>query len=92
MTKWWMLSPALVVVTACSVDPVDLRGKSCPCDDGFVCDPVENVCVTTLDASVGGSSGTAGAGGTGALGGDGGRASVLGHHVRRGGDCVGRLP
>lgn len=69
-----LLGSALLAAASCSVEDVDFSGKSCPCDDGFDCDPVEKVCVPagTLDAGGGGSSGnggSAGAAGTGAVAG-----------------------
>jgi hypothetical protein len=30
---------------ACSIGPVDLNGKQCPCADGWTCDTVTNTCV-----------------------------------------------
>ena len=33
---------------ACSVGPLDLSGKQCPCVDGYVCDPTSNTCVREL--------------------------------------------
>ena len=34
----------LVALVACSVDPVSLEGKSCPCAEGYVCDRPTNRC------------------------------------------------
>jgi len=31
--------------TACSIGPVDLAGKQCPCADGWTCDTATNTCV-----------------------------------------------
>lgn len=36
---------ALAASAACSVDPLDLSGKRCPCADGFVCDDATESCV-----------------------------------------------
>lgn len=44
---------ALTAVTAlgaaCSVPPVSLDGKDCPCTDGYVCDTLTNRCLLTND-------------------------------------------
>jgi hypothetical protein len=58
----WMLAQS------CSVDEVDFNAKICPCDDGYSCDTVNNVCVLgNLDAGgdAGGAAGAAGAAGSG---------------------------
>lgn len=41
-------SSALVAISSCTVDGVDLAGKACPCTAGYVCDPATNVCVVSL--------------------------------------------
>ena len=51
----------------CSVDDVDLRGKECPCVDGYVCDTSIGTCVPfVVDGGAGqsGASGASGAGGS----------------------------
>ena len=35
---------ALLLVAACSVGPVDLEGKQCPCVTGYACDMTLNLC------------------------------------------------
>jgi hypothetical protein len=40
----------LVALAACSVPPVSLEGKQCPCvESGYVCDNVTNRCIPTND-------------------------------------------
>lgn len=34
----------LLALAACSVDPLSLEGKQCPCADGYVCDKPTNRC------------------------------------------------
>lgn len=49
----------LVGVVACSVDPVSLEGKSCPCAQGYVCDRPTNRCfVSNGDGGVVDTPGT----------------------------------
>lgn len=47
-------SIAAVVLAGCSIGPVDLTGKQCPCADGYTCDLATNTCVggPTADAPV----------------------------------------
>jgi hypothetical protein len=63
----------LVLLAACSVDDVDFSAKTCPCDDGYSCDPSRNVCVLgslpDAGSDSGGSGGSSGAGGSGGAGG-----------------------
>jgi hypothetical protein len=33
------------LVSACTVEPVDFAAKRCPCDEGFECDEVHDLCV-----------------------------------------------
>jgi hypothetical protein len=35
----------LLFLTACSVEAVDFSDKTCPCDQGFICDETRNRCV-----------------------------------------------
>ena len=42
----------LALLAACSVPPLSLEGKSCPCTDGFVCDTLTNRCLATNDGGV----------------------------------------
>lgn len=78
-----------VTLWACTVDSVDLRGKECPCADGWVCDTVTNRCVAQIadSGSTGGAAGSAGtsSGGSGASGGSGGSGATGGS----GGSCSG---
>jgi hypothetical protein len=39
-----MRALVLIALVACSVDPVSLEGKSCPCAAGYVCDRPTNRC------------------------------------------------
>lgn len=44
------LALAVVVIGACSVPPLSLDGKQCPCvEDGYVCDTLTNQCLRTND-------------------------------------------
>lgn len=75
---------------ACSVDPIDLSGKACPCEEPFVCDDSAGVCVAA-DAGVGGNAGAGGqsgsAGASGA-GGTGGSSGCLSTQKSCNGACV----
>lgn len=44
-----MTRALLVLLGACSVPPVSLAGKQCPCTDGYVCDDLTNRCLATND-------------------------------------------
>ncbi len=57
-----------VLLAGCSVDDVDLRGKECPCSDGYVCDTSSGTCVAFVKDGGGGQSGSAGSSGGGAGG------------------------
>lgn len=35
----------LALLSACAVEPVDFATKRCPCDEGFECDEVHDICV-----------------------------------------------
>ena len=64
-----------VVALACSVEPVDLRGKRCPCESPWVCDPATQICVEASGGASSGGSGGAGAspgGGSSGIGASGG--------------------
>jgi len=47
MTRLAAVAAALLLC-ACSVDPVDFSDKTCPCDQGFVCDTARDRCVEML--------------------------------------------
>jgi hypothetical protein len=70
-----LLACALALLSACTVDGVDLAGKECPCADGWVCDEAANRCVT--GGATGGSGGDAASGGSAGTpsGGNGGTAT-----------------
>ena len=42
----------LTALAACTVEPVDFSTKTCPCDQGFVCDEVRDRCVEPGDEGV----------------------------------------
>jgi hypothetical protein len=42
----------IALAGACSVPPISLEGKQCPCTDGFVCDTLTNRCLQTNDGGV----------------------------------------
>lgn len=67
------LAAAFALLAACSVKPVDLTGKACPCAPGWLCN-ANNLCVKSLD----GESGTGGMDGGDGPGGDGGRGGTGG--------------
>ncbi|HEY5946728.1 MAG TPA: hypothetical protein VIV40_14595 [Kofleriaceae bacterium] len=47
------LALALVLACACSVPPISLDGKQCPCIDvGYTCDKLTNRCLATNDGGV----------------------------------------
>lgn len=64
----------------CSIDPVDLEGKDCPCAAEYTCDPRTNTCIIgnatggAAGASTGGAAGGGGAGGLAGSSGSGGTA------------------
>lgn len=67
-----------LMLLSCSVDDIDLSGKSCPCASGWRCDDLNNVCVK--DSAAGGASGsggtaTGGVSGSGAVGSGGSSAT-----------------
>jgi hypothetical protein len=61
-----LLAPASLI--GCSVDPLELNGRRCPCVSGYRCDPATQLCVPVGQGVTGGSG--AGAGGAGAGGAD----------------------
>jgi len=44
---------SLVGLAACSVPPVSLDGKQCPCTDGYVCDTLTNRCLAGVEGDGG---------------------------------------
>ncbi len=44
MALRWLATLALLPA-ACVVEPVDFSAKRCPCDDGFTCDTVLDICI-----------------------------------------------
>ncbi|MEZ4221461.1 MAG: hypothetical protein R3B13_11090 [Polyangiaceae bacterium] len=79
---WGLLCSSAALAAACSVDPIDLSGKHCPCEEPYVCDDAANVC--RLPSAIGGAGGTDGgiAGASGASGASGAGAGGTG-----GGTC-----
>ncbi len=55
-----------VAVTGCSVEPVSLDGKACPCEDGWTCEPTSNRCVAPGSVASGGAAGANTGGASGA--------------------------
>lgn len=49
-TALFLVPGVLAVMASCTVDDLDLTGKSCPCADGYVCNASTNVCVASLPA------------------------------------------
>jgi hypothetical protein len=45
-----LAATAASAAAACSVDPLELTGKRCPCTSGFVCDTATDACVPEGDA------------------------------------------
>ena len=78
-STFFVLFGGILASLACSVDPVDLSGKRCPCEEPFVCDDNTGVCVSPdQDASVGGNAGSSGASGSGAASGASGGGGISG--------------
>ena len=59
--RWFALLVALGTAAAwsCTVDPVDIEGKPCPCPGDFRCDPSTDRCTRT-PAATGGAAGDGG--------------------------------
>jgi hypothetical protein len=59
------MTAAAVALPACSVDDLDLAGRSCPCVAGWSCDPTTHKCIpddqAPLDAGTDGAGGADGA-------------------------------
>lgn len=88
--RWWA-SAGLLFVASCSVDEIDLSGKSCPCAGGWHCDVATDTCVEdgaggASGAGSGGVSGS-GTGATGGVAGSGGAGACPGTT----GDCNNNL-
>lgn len=66
---------------ACSVEPVDIEGKECPCAAGYTCDPRTKRCI--IGNATGGSAGAASGGAAGS--GSGGVAGSAGSAPSGGG-------
>ncbi len=62
-------------MTACSVEPVELGGKTCPCEDGWTCDPSSNRCIENGAGASGGTAGASTGGASGAVSGGAGGAT-----------------
>ncbi len=75
---FWPLTIA-VCAAGCTVDEVDFSGKTCPCDDGYVCDQSQDRCfLASGDAGPAGAAGKSGSGGSGGSGGTGGSSGLDG--------------
>jgi hypothetical protein len=47
-----VLAASTLALAACSVPPLSLDGKECPCTDGYVCDTLTNRCLATNDGGM----------------------------------------
>lgn len=74
---------------ACSVEPIDIEGKECPCVPSYICDPRTNRCI--IGNATGGSAGAANGGaastGSGGAAGSAGSAPGGGGSSGSGGDA-----
>jgi len=55
--RWGPVALLALLVAGCSVDPLALEGRECPCIDGWVCDSATNTCIEAdgppMDSGVG---------------------------------------